>query len=879
MSTSPESPRSRRLRIAELDPTDGTDLFALRDAIVTDADAEVRALAAHRLGATSAHKLVTYLRDATRDASPLVREAAFVAWGRARDADCLPQARLACSHDRSFRVRRAALLCAARACGSNAQDVIAISARDPFWRVRAAARRAAEVVAVAIQVGSDSDPGVRGIPALEDPDPAVVTVELRHLRTAINPDDLVGLLGHPHQPLRRLALKEIAARGSLRTLRAASRWLIDGRVPYAPSATEAALNRSRLRGTLAEALLDEELAAGPLAWAVEASPTPPPWGKMEAFLRHEDVRVRRAAVRRLPQAAPDRHTLFSSMGRLLEDADEETQIRAATWLANTRSHEACSRLRECSWQACASEVRMLVVEMLIGDGCVEGLRAFVHDKHGAVRASALSALSRFDALTRNERADLAQDPDPWIRRAVLSADHAWSALRDPCPEVRLAAVQALPTPALRLAWARDVSAESEPKPGLRSQAAVALREADSDDATRALLRFARDRDLGVRSVAVDALAMRSESVRRLLSAGALELGERLAAYTLLRTEPGDEVAKEERASEALEHLALLRATRNGTLPVLAVGPAERTRPRSPHSRQLGRTGLAAHPFGISGAYALSFDDLVLAHGRGVNLYFWEPTQRELGRFLRSSFGRDAVVVAGTYHADAVSIERDVARACRLLDRKRIDVFLAFWTRSSARIDHVAAVFGSLRERGLVGATGISTHDRSLACEAASRSFDVVMVRHSAAHRGAESTAFPHCQACGTGVLTFSNLCYGRMLHKTNVPLSAPVTPSECYRYSLSQPGVHACIAAPRRRSELLEDLAVVADPVLSAERQEELQAHGKEVYLRSKAWNQEARGPGGEPPSRSESVDVLEEWESEVAPNGGRVQALSHAAL
>ena len=42
-------------------------------------------------------------------------------------------------------------------------------------------------------------------------------------------------------------------------------------------------------------------------------------------------------------------------------------------------------------------------------------------------------------------------------------------------------------------------------------------------------------------------------------------------------------------------------------------------------------------------------------------------------------------------------------------------------------------------------------------------------------------------------------------------LSGPGAPSaaDCYRYSLSQPGVTACISAPRRPEELIENLAAL----------------------------------------------------------------------
>ena len=262
-----------------------------------------------------------------------------------------------------------------------------------------------------------------------------------------------------------------------------------------------------------------------------------------------------------------------------------------------------------------------------------------------------------------------------------------------------------------------------------------------------------------------------------------------------------------------------------------------------------------------GAHGLSFEDFSLAHARGVNLFFWEPSHRELSRFLRTKPAAETVVVAGCYHADAVSIERDVVRALRSLRRDSIDVFLAFWTRSPSRLDEVVGVLRSLTERGLIRAAGVSTHDRSLACDAADRGADVVMVRHNAAHRGAEASVFPHCEERGTGVLTFSNLCYGRMLHRSPAALAAKVTAPDCYRYSLSQAGVHACIAAPRRHSELLENLAVVDNPLVGPERLAELRAHGDHVYARSKAWSAETWRVGEQPPPGVEKGDeALTDW-------------------
>ena len=59
-------------------------------------------------------------------------------------------------------------------------------------------------------------------------------------------------------------------------------------------------------------------------------------------------------------------------------------------------------------------------------------------------------------------------------------------------------------------------------------------------------------------------------------------------------------------------------------------------------------------------------------------------------------------------------------------------------------------------------------------------------------------------AAGVGVLSFSALCYGRLLRRPPQAPAALATPraEECYRYSLAQPGVSACLSAPRRPREL-----------------------------------------------------------------------------
>lgn len=846
-------------QLERLDPGSNADLYALRDAIVCHRSAEVRATALLRLDACAAAALTTYLRDSTHDRAARVREAAFVALARSKDPGAVERALEVCSLERAFRVRRMAVVYAARTSGSQARRVLEVAATDPFWRVRTAAHRAATTLGLALEAEyADAAAPLTGKAALDDDDPAVVTARL--LRSDdVDASALVGLLAHPHQPLRRLAIRRISSRADVALLRKVLAHLADDRIPYAPAAAEATL--ARCPGA-AEALATNltsgahELAPGELAWAIRQAVPAPRWSQLEAWCHHSDVRVRRAAVTRLPEAGPSRTALFGAMAALLGDSDHETRTRAAAWLHASRARDARDLLRRLAPKDQPTAVRVLLVELAAEAGDEAGLRELGTDPHASVRAWALWALVTRNCLNHSEKAALFEDPDPWVRAAVMDDTHATLGARDPSPVVRRTALERLTGTVDLVSWAAS-HALDESEPDLRALAVRVLTGATDPRALRALLRFSRDCDPGVRSAALEPLSGRAPAVARLLAESALEPGERIAAHTLLR-EANLRAPAFDPDPNVQAHIQLLDATFAGGAVLAATEKLAAPRARPAEARQLGRTGILVHPFGISGARGLGFDDFALALDRGVNLFFWEPTHRELTRFLRSRRGQHAVVVTGTYHADRESIEVDLERALKTLGRSRIDVFLAFWTRSPARLAEVAPTLGSLSARGLVRAAGISTHDRALAREAADRELEVVMVRHNAAHRGAETEVFPHCAARETGVLTFSNLCYGRMLHQTPADLAAPVDAADCYRYSLSQPGVVACISAPRRRSELTANLEVVDRPTLSPERQHELRQHGDHVYARSKAWNATVRG--ARPACGTDTRESLDDW-------------------
>jgi aryl-alcohol dehydrogenase-like predicted oxidoreductase len=238
------------------------------------------------------------------------------------------------------------------------------------------------------------------------------------------------------------------------------------------------------------------------------------------------------------------------------------------------------------------------------------------------------------------------------------------------------------------------------------------------------------------------------------------------------------------------------------------------------------------PVGISGHYGLPVEGFVRAIESGVNVLFWEPNYQTLTSFasrLGASQRRELNFLAGTFEATPARVRKDVERALRFLQIEQLTLFLLFWTRGWDRItDELRGELEALQAERKISMLGLSTHSRPLALEALAGDWGVVMVRHSAAHRGAEDEIFPRASAQGTSVITFNNTCYGRLLEPIgDRPGPAP---SDCYRFTLMQPGVSLCLSAPSTLDELDENLRALHDPELPELRLKRLLDHGRDLY-------------------------------------------------
>ena len=255
---------------------------------------------------------------------------------------------------------------------------------------------------------------------------------------------------------------------------------------------------------------------------------------------------------------------------------------------------------------------------------------------------------------------------------------------------------------------------------------------------------------------------------------------------------------------------------------------------------LGNTSLSVSRMGISGHYALPERGFAEALDRGINHYFWEPIYLSQSRFFKPlSKDRKAglVMCAGTFESTARGLRRDIERALRSMALEQIQVFYIFWIRDRARFTHELLMeMERCKEKGLVHTFGVSTHSRSLAREFLDE-WPAVMVRHNAAHTGVEREVLPHVDRNKVGLITFSNLCYGRMVSELPGWDKGIPSAADAYRYSLSQEGVTGCWSAPSTIAQLRENLSALTRGPMSPEELGALRAYGRELYRLNTGFN------------------------------------------
>ena len=256
-------------------------------------------------------------------------------------------------------------------------------------------------------------------------------------------------------------------------------------------------------------------------------------------------------------------------------------------------------------------------------------------------------------------------------------------------------------------------------------------------------------------------------------------------------------------------------------------------------RTLGRTGITVGPLGISASYGVPAAAVERAVESGMTYVYWGSIRTAaFAQALRHlAPARDRFVLAiQSYARLGPVLTWSVERALGRIGYGHADVLLlGYWNRGmSPRILDAAR---HLQRRGLVNFVAVSSHNRTLAAAlSASGDYDILHLRYSAAHPGAERDVFPRLPAENRpGLVSFTGTSWGQLLDPRLTPAGERTpTAGDCYRFVLSHPGVDVCATGPASAAHVEQALAARELGPLSEEELAWMRRVGEEV--RRRAW-------------------------------------------
>lgn len=258
-----------------------------------------------------------------------------------------------------------------------------------------------------------------------------------------------------------------------------------------------------------------------------------------------------------------------------------------------------------------------------------------------------------------------------------------------------------------------------------------------------------------------------------------------------------------------------------------------------NSTVLGRTGLHVSRLGIGSSYGVPSYSIEKAfHEYGVNYFFWSLPRRKgmksAVQHLVQTEREKMVIALQTYSHLGLVMRRSVEKGLRALNIEHADVLILGWFNyiPHGRVLDTAL---KLKEEGKVRFLGMSGHKRPVFGQMAQQAdspIDIYMIRYNAVHRGAETDIFPYLpEENRPGITTYTATCWKKLLTAKKMPPGErPLTSTECYRFTLSNPNVNLCLTGPKNQEEMDEALRTLDSSPLSAEEMERIKRIGNFIH-------------------------------------------------
>jgi aryl-alcohol dehydrogenase-like predicted oxidoreductase len=264
----------------------------------------------------------------------------------------------------------------------------------------------------------------------------------------------------------------------------------------------------------------------------------------------------------------------------------------------------------------------------------------------------------------------------------------------------------------------------------------------------------------------------------------------------------------------------------------------------PERVSLGRSGLQVSKLGLGSSFKAPTSSYLEAFDRGVNYFYWGSIRRrEMGDAIREiALGdrRDGLVcMLQSYSRVGSLLTLFVERGLRRLGLERADALLLGW-HNKPPSESVLDAARALKERGLVGHIGLSTHHRRLLPTLVDdATFDIWHLRYNAVHRGAEREVFPCLEGRDTsqrpGIVTYTTTRWGDLCNPAKTPPGERTpTGTDCYRFALSRSEVDLCLAGPDNPEHMKQALAAVELGPMDSAELEWMRRVGDHIYESSR---------------------------------------------